>query len=162
MIASIFPVRSIALLLFLMFTVCVLSVSGGQVTISSSSSTAQSFWATGAPMPSPRSEIAGAILDSKIYIIGGFDESGRSSTTVDLYDPIIDKWTSATPLPLPLDHSAATSHDGKLYVVGGGYLNRDDLSNKLFIYDHTSNKWTEGANLPTARGALTAKGFCMR
>src|SRR5439155_1687562 len=48
------------------------------------------------------------------------------------------------------------SHDGKLYVVGGGYLNRDDLSKKLFIYDHTSNKWTEGANMPTARVALTA------
>src|SRR5439155_18772689 len=51
---------------------------------------------------------------------------------------------------------AAASFDGKLYVVGGGYLNANALSNKLFVYDPTINKWTEGANLPAARGALTA------
>ena len=35
-------------------------------------------------------------------------------------------------------------------------MNRDNLSNKLFVYDPTTNEWTEGANLPTERGALTA------
>ena len=62
-----------------------------------------------------------------------------------------------SPLPRPLDHTAATFYDGKLYVVGGGYLNRDNLSDKLFIYDPNTNSWTEGANLPIALGALTAK-----
>src|SRR5919109_2897321 len=115
-----------------------------------------SLWTTGAPLPTPRSEIAGAALNGKVYIIGGFDESGQSTTTVEVYDPIADKWTTAAPLPQPLDHTAAASYYGKLYVVGGGYLSRDTLSNKLFIYDPTINKWTEGANLPAARGALTA------
>ena len=32
----------------------------------------------GAPLPTPRSEIAGAwLLNGKIYIIGGFDETGQ-------------------------------------------------------------------------------------
>jgi len=110
---------------------------------------------TGAPLPTPRSEIAGAALNGKVYIIGGFDESNQSTTTVEVYDPIADKWTTAAPLPQPLDHTAAASYDGKLYVVGGGYLSRDALSNKLFIYDPTINKWTEGADLQAARGALT-------
>ena len=113
-------------------------------------------WTSGAPLPTPRSEIAGAALNGKIYIIGGFDETGKSTTTVEVYDPIADKWTEAAPLPQPIDHAAAASYDGKLYVVGGGYLNRDVISNKLFIYDPTENKWGEGADLPTARGALTA------
>jgi N-acetylneuraminic acid mutarotase len=94
-------------------------------------------------------------LNGKVYIIGGFDESNQSTTTVEVYDPIADKWTTAAPLPQPLDHTAAASYDGKLYVVGGGYLSRDALSNKLFIYDPTINKWTEGADLQAARGALT-------
>ena len=47
------------------------------------------------------------------------------------------------------------SYDGRLYVVGGGYVS-EDLSDRLFIYDATTNNWIEGANLPTARGALTA------
>jgi N-acetylneuraminic acid mutarotase len=92
-------------------------------------------WTNGAPLPSPRSEIAGAALNGKIYIIGGFGRSGQSTTTVEVYDPIADKWTTASPLPQPLDHTAAASFDGKLYVVGGGYLNADALSNKLFVYD---------------------------
>ena len=104
-------------------------------------------------------------MNGKVYIIGGFDESGQSTTTVQVYDPIADKWTTTAPLPQPLDHTAAASYDDKLYVVGGGYLSRDALSNKLFIYDPTINKWTEEANLPAARGALTANfimEFCMQ
>jgi N-acetylneuraminic acid mutarotase len=57
---------------------------------------------------------------------------------VEVYDPIADKWTSIAPLPQPLDHTTAASYDGKLYVVGGGYLSRDALSNKLFLYDPTT------------------------
>jgi hypothetical protein len=131
----------------------------------SSQSVTSSPWTTGAPIPTPRSEIAGTALNGKVYIIGGFDETGRSTTTVEVYDPIADKWTTASPLPQPLDHTAAASYDGKLYVVGGGYLSRDAISDKLFIYDPTANRWTEGANLPTARGALTANfinGICMQ
>src|SRR5215203_6800249 len=120
-----------------------------------SQSVTSSPWTTGAPIPTPRSEIAGAALDGKVYIIGGFGETGQSTTTVEVYDPIADKWTTADTLPQPLDHTAAASYDGKLYVVGGGYLSRDALSNKLFIYDPTINKWTEGADLQAARGALT-------
>ena len=88
----------------------------------------------------PRSEIAGAALNGKIYIIGGFDETGQSTTAVEVYDPIPNKWTEAAPLPQPTDHTAAASYEGKLYVVGGGYLSADALSDKLFIYDPTNDK----------------------
>ncbi|HZD34697.1 MAG TPA: kelch repeat-containing protein [Nitrososphaeraceae archaeon] len=137
-------------------------------TSSSASSALDSFWTTGSLMPTARSEIAGAALNDKIYIIGGFDETGRSSSSVQVYDSSVGEWaitntntntnteTVVAPLPEPLDHAAAASYNGKLYVVGGGYLNRGDLSNKLFIYDPNTNKWTEGKDIPSARGALTA------
>ena len=152
-------------ILFMMFTFCVLYFSSAQITSSSSSTTtttttttttSQSFWTTGAPMPTARSEIAGTILDGKIYIIGGFDRSGRSTTATEVYDPMANEWTTAAPLPQPLDHTAAASFEGKLYVVGGGYLTIDNLLNKLFIYDPSTNKCTEVANLPIARCALTS------
>ena len=75
---------------------------------------------------------------------------------VEFYNPIANNWTVVAPLPQPLDHTAAASYNGKLYVVGGGYLDRNTLSNKLFVYDPNANQWTQGANLPAARGALTA------
>lgn len=120
------------------------------------STNSNSSWMTGASIPTARSEIAGAALDGKIYVVGGFDNNGRSSDSVEVYDVIADNWTTGESLPQPLDHTAAASFDGKLYVVGGGYLNRADLSDKLFIYDPSTKSWTEGANLPSARGALTA------
>jgi N-acetylneuraminic acid mutarotase len=130
--------------------------------VQASSSAMESFWTTGPPMLTARSEIAGAALNDKIYIIGGFDETGRSSSSVEVYDPSVGDWTTTinteaiSQLPEPLDHAAAAAYNGKLYVVGGGYLNRGDLSNKLFIYDPNINKWTEGEDIPSARGALTA------
>jgi N-acetylneuraminic acid mutarotase len=123
----------------------------------SSQSGTSGNWTTGTPMPTPRSEIAGAALNGKIYIIGGYEEGykrGRNTSAVDVYDPITDKWAAAAPLPQPLDHAGAASHDGKLYVVGGG--STKFISNKLFIYDPAIDKWKEGANLPAARGAMSA------
>lgn len=35
-------------------------------------------------------------------------------------------------------------------------INRDTLSDKLYIFDSRTNNYTEGASLPTPRGALTA------
>jgi N-acetylneuraminic acid mutarotase len=119
---------------------------------------AQSYWSNGAPMTTARSEIASAVLDDKIYVIGGF-ENGRSTVSaVEVYDPIANKWTTAAPSPQPLDHTAAAaaSFDGKLYVVGGGYLDRDKLSDKLYVCNSDYNNWTQGANLPGAGGAMTA------
>jgi len=44
-------------------------------------------------MPTPRSEIAGVLLNNKMYIIGGF-ENGYSTSTVEVYDPALDKWST--------------------------------------------------------------------
>jgi N-acetylneuraminic acid mutarotase len=45
------------------------------------------------------------------------------------------------------------SYDGKLYVVGGKH--KYGYSNKLIIYDPSTNNWTEGKPMPGARSALT-------
>lgn len=45
-------------------------------------------------MPSARSKIASATLNGKICVIGGFDDTGRSSSSVEVYDPNMDEWWS--------------------------------------------------------------------
>jgi hypothetical protein len=70
-----------------------------------------------------------------------------------------NKWTNTASLPQPLDHTAAAVSGGELYVVGGRSLNRDDLSNKLFVYNPPTNKWIEDANLPTAHCVLIANSY---
>ena len=46
---------------------------------------------------------------------------------------------------------AATAAGGRIYAVGGDDAQGDALAN-LQIYDPTTNTWTSGAAMPTARG----------
>ena len=44
-------------------------------------------WTTGTSMPTARTEVAGSVLDGKIYVVGGYDESGKTTDVVEVYDP---------------------------------------------------------------------------
>jgi N-acetylneuraminic acid mutarotase len=116
-------------------------------------------WSRGADMPTPRTDFAGASLNGKIYIIGGFDNSGKTSDKVEFYDPKTDIWSSASPIPIALDHAGAVSYNNSIYVVGGFTSSKTPASNpsvKLFIYSPVTDKWHEGKSLPKSRGALCA------
>jgi N-acetylneuraminic acid mutarotase len=138
-------------ILFLLIITLVFPISMAQTTTAST----ESFWTAGAPMPTARTEVTGAVLRDDIYVLGGFDESGQVTGIVEVYDIANNTWTKAAPLPEPLHHTAAASYNDKIYVVGG-YTAPWSPSNKLFIYDPVQNKWQEGKPMPTARGALNA------
>ena len=76
-------------------------------------------WTSKSPMPTPRTEVAAALLDGKIYVIGGFDSQGETNL-VEAYDISKDFWGKIAPLPMPLHHTGAASVGGKVYVIGGG------------------------------------------
>src|SRR6186713_2488972 len=66
------------------------------LTAFSSSSSRESYWTAGTSMPTARSEIAGSVLNEKIYIIGGFDNYGHSTSIVEAYDPLTEEWIQST------------------------------------------------------------------
>src|SRR5206468_11955244 len=72
-------------------------------------------WLRFAPMPSGRQEMATAVLDGKIIVIGGYNRSGASTSTVSIYDPVKDRWGSAAALPIVTDHNGAAVASGRLY-----------------------------------------------
>ena len=74
-----------------------LSVSAGQTTQVSSSPSTRSFWANGAPMPTPRSEIAATSLRDTIYVFGGFDTSGQPTDIVEAYSIKDNTWSQIAP-----------------------------------------------------------------
>jgi hypothetical protein len=105
-------------------------------------------------------------IDNKMYVIGGADYSeGVQKDTVEMYDTGTERWvTDLKPIPIALDHGVAASYGGKIYVVGG-FLEGKVPTDKLFIYDHNEDEWTEVKPLPSARGALTARSLmshCMQ
>ena len=76
-------------------------------------------WSEAAPMLTPRSEIASALLDDAVFIIGGFGAAGGNSNAVEVYDPTADLWQPVAPLPVELDHAMAAVVEGRLFVIGG-------------------------------------------
>ena len=109
-------------------------------------------------MPTARTEVAGAVLGEKIYVIGGYDESGKTTGIVEVYDPHTDMWSRISSLPVPEDHAAAAAYGGKLFVVGG-YITvggQRTSTNNSFVYDPSTDKWEKIKSIPTPRGALTA------
>ena len=119
-----------------------------------SSEPSEPFWTSGSKMPTPRSAMAAAILDDKIYVAGGQGSKVKKDKIVEVYDIKSNQWTKGISLPEPLDHLGMASYEGKLYVVGGAH--KYGYSNKLLIYDPSTNNWTEGKPMPGARTALTA------
>lgn len=112
-------------------------------------------------MRTPRSEIAGAIVDGKIYVIGGFVMRDNAaipgkSDIVEIYDIKNKTWSAVLSLPQKMDHVSAAEYDGKLYVIGGSFGSENNRSDKLYVFDPASNMWKEGKPMPTARSALTA------
>lgn len=113
-------------------------------------------WTEGPAMPTVRGALAVAVVNGKLYAIGGFDGEGNTGT-VEEYDPGTNTWTPRAPLPTARDHLAAAAVNGQIYTIGGR-LNRDYHHNLgvVEVYDPASDQWARRADLPTPRSGITA------
>jgi N-acetylneuraminic acid mutarotase len=104
-------------------------------------------------------------LSDKIYVVGGFERPSLSNVinlaitaSVEAYDPSTDRWTPKTPMPVGLHHVGLGVTGGRLYVIGGyrqsGLTVWEPVAT-VYAYDPATDKWTERAPMPTARGALS-------
>lgn len=121
-------------------------------------------WTTAAPAPTPRTEVAAAAIESKIYVVGGFNKPNLQnilefaiSNKVEVYDTASDSWSITTPLPEGRHHAGIASLNGLLYVVGGftkSLMSVWHAVATVYQYDPANQEWRELAPMPTARGAL--------
>lgn len=65
----------------------------------SSIDTVEDSWTPKASMPTARSGLSAAVLDGKIYAMGGYDSHQELSSSNEMYDPIADNWTKLAPIP---------------------------------------------------------------
>ncbi len=112
-------------------------------------------WEILSPTPTARTEAAVAILDQKIYIIGGFSPQGITDN-VEILDLTTGEWFEGAPLPEPRHHAAIAVAGGQVYVIGGFTSGLWTPTSDVFAYDPNSNQWTQKTSMPTARGALAA------
>ena len=109
------------------------------------------------PAPQARAEVAAAVVDRGIAVVGGFLPGGASSPRVDLLDPASGRWGRLPKLPLGLNHAMAAGSGDTLYVVGGygGAIGSGGISDRAFALDLGSDapRWRELPRLPEGRAA---------
>lgn len=113
-------------------------------------------WTAKAPMPVGLHHVGIGVAGGRLYVIGGYRQSGLSVwhpvATVYAYDPDTDTWAERAPMPTARGALSVTEHEGKLYAIGG----YDGTANSaaVEVYDPVRNLWTSRAPLPTPRDHL--------
>ena len=97
-----------------------------------------------------------AVLNGKLYAVGGYDggdlSSGTTLSSVERYDPAANAWEEIAPMPTARQNPGVGVLDGKLYVVGG-VGDRSELLNTVVQFDPAKNAWEDVAPIATARVA---------
>jgi len=79
---------------------------------------AAAAWRGLAAAPTARQEVASAVADGRVWVIGGLNAAGASAV-VENYDPAGDRWAPGPPLPVALHHASAATYRGEIVVMGG-------------------------------------------
>jgi N-acetylneuraminic acid mutarotase/PKD repeat protein/RNA polymerase subunit RPABC4/transcription elongation factor Spt4 len=149
-------------------------------------------WSSGTSMPSARLEHVVVLgPDGLIYAIGGMDLSNTLILPVEAYNPTTNTWTTKAPLPagrcwmgvatgvtttyvigggdgasyIKTNEEAARLDPAKIYVFGGGTQysnNAPPVYRSTYVYKPSTDTWTTGASMATARrehGAATLPVF---
>lgn len=90
-------------------------------------------WENKSGMPTARITSSVAVVNDRIYVIGGGDVD-NIFPTVEAYDPLTDTWETKSSLPVSLDVLAASAQDQLIYVSGGwGWDSEENVY--FFVYD---------------------------
>ncbi|KAJ7561128.1 hypothetical protein O6H91_03G014900 [Diphasiastrum complanatum] len=110
-----------------------------------------------APMPQPRYRFGAALLDNKIYVVGGrntsVDGDAALVKSTFIYDIASNHWSIGPEQNDYHGDTCATSLYGKVYMIGGYGFNYVQL-NTTEVYDPMQKTWSRIPSMPTPRGDL--------
>jgi len=133
------------------------------IVLGDGSAKADFTWVQKADMPTPRWAPTSAVVNGKIYVIGGgSDETDfEYLSTVEEYDPATDTWTTKADMPTARGWTSPSSAvvDGKIYVIGGDDGSADWSTPTVEEYDPATDTWTQKADMPTSRWCLATCAF---
>jgi N-acetylneuraminic acid mutarotase len=128
-------------------------------------------------MPSKRGAAAAAVVNGKIYVIGGagvhpgakdaplrMGPDGtphRSLGTVEEYDIASDTWRERSPMPTARNHFVVAAVNGKIYAIGGRlaspFVSLGSDTDVVEEYDPSTDMWgVPRARMSTPRASMVA------
>lgn len=89
-------------------------------------------------------------IDSKLYVLGGLNQSLADTDWLDIYDADTDSWSSGAVYPLGVVTGAAVAVIGGILYVAGGLVtgSRTTAGRK---YNPATDSWSSIASMPVER-----------
>jgi hypothetical protein len=120
-------------------------------------------WTAIGSLSTGRVESAVAVLPSgKVLMAGGFDTSGQSLASTEIYNPASHAWSAGGAMPAGRGQAAAvTLQNGQVLVVGGETdgSSTDPTPRSALLYDPTNDSFTPTAG--TLRDGRTDAGITL-
>jgi N-acetylneuraminic acid mutarotase len=121
---------------------------------------ATDIWTRKADMPTARTSPGIAVVDGRIYVIGGVRNT-KILSAVEAYDPATETWTKKADMPTARSHIGVCVVDGRIYVSGGltkWGLPTGNLGNvpTVEVYDPSTDTWTQASDMPRNRSGHSA------
>jgi N-acetylneuraminic acid mutarotase len=121
---------------------------------------AEDSWTTKEPMLTARYRFGIAVVERKIYAIGGRNFSDLTLDTNEEYDPVTDTWETKYPMHTPRYYFAVAVYQNKIYTFGGVTDPPNHQENTYVgvneVYDPATDTWETKTPMPTNRSALCA------
>jgi len=132
----------------------------------SSAEIVENSWIPKASMQEARSGLGVAVVDGKIYAIGGLNSSHELVDNNEMYDPTTNTWTTLKSMPTPRARFGIAVCQNKIYVIGGEIGSRPTFSGLALavsivtgineVYDPVTDTWETKKPMPTERVVLKA------
>jgi uncharacterized protein (TIGR03437 family) len=116
-------------------------------------------WLPATTLPNPVAGAQSASVGSKIFVVGGTNDDGSSSSRVQILDTATLEWSLGESTPYPVYGGTATSVEGLIFIIGGW---ADRLAGGVAptgivqIYDPDSDSWKLGNSAPVAVAGASA------
>lgn len=121
--------------------------------------TATNTWTAKSPMSVARNHATSAVVNGKIYVVGGrvgsVFSNGVSTNIIsnEEYDPATDRWRSRKSMPTARSGISSAVIGGKMHVLGGeGWIGDfGGVFRTHETYDPEADSWTTDPPMPTPR-----------
>jgi hypothetical protein len=108
-------------------------------------------------MPTARGGLGVAVVNGKIYAIGGLSYTSHLNTN-EMYDPATNTWTTMAAMPTARSAFGIAVYQNKIYCIGGetGEVGAINVTGANEVYDPATNTWEQKAALLTPRSEMHA------
>jgi N-acetylneuraminic acid mutarotase len=122
-------------------------------------------WTALPSLPAPRSSLDAAVVEGKLYVVGGWNLQGTNVMEAPWHEDSLvfdlskedGQWTPVAKPPFVKRALAVAGHDHKVWVLGG-MSKTNQITTDVHSYDPKTDTWTAG---PAVKGREQFAAFAM-